>query len=81
MVMVMVDDYLLDEMLSGNEAVCRNLLKQGKKVHRLPPHLKGQPDSIVVEYAKIRHYRLITRDHGCARLAQKKSVRALLLKD
>lgn len=74
-------EYLLDQMLNGEEAVCMNLVRQGKKVIRLPRNLHGASDTKVIAYAKSKNYRLVTKDKGCARQAKQYQVHAILIQD
>jgi len=73
--------YLLDEMLSGKEAVCRNLLKQNKQLIRLPSNMKGIEDRKIVLFAKRKGYGFITKDVKCAKFAKEQGVRTIHIHD
>ena len=77
----MVKKYLLDEMLSGNETICKNLQKQDKELVSLPNNMKGMDDRKIVRFAERKGYALITKDKKCAEYAKQLAIKTILIKD
>lgn len=61
---------LVDENLIGSFRKYQYRLKPGQKFVPFPNHLKGQSDDVIINYAKQKHYGLITHDKKMAEKAR-----------
>jgi predicted nuclease of predicted toxin-antitoxin system len=61
---------LIDENVSSNEPSVRELCRVYRhKLKEFPSNLLGKTDELVIQYAHVHNYGLVTRDKRCARVA------------
>ncbi len=58
-------------MLNDTDWYVNQLHCAGKKVKNLPEYMHGKSDSDMINYAKLKHYGLITKDRQCAEQARR----------